>query len=171
MTSLLTCIVLRKLRSRFCERKFVVSETRAFNRLLLAEECGVELLREIFSFRRQEKRKILFFFQSFDVFSSMLCTFVANIGSLLLCVFSTPTIWMTILLLLIYIKINLLLSDTPTTDKKRYVSVQFHAAFLFVSFVTQDCLLDFEFVRENTETRHWTMRYSLLIIPQFEYLL
>ena len=86
------------------------------------------------------------FFKSFVVFSSMLWTFVANIVSLLLCVYKLLTIWMAILLLLIYIKIYKMLSDTSTTDKERYVSFQFHVVLLSVAFTIHQCQLNFDFV-------------------------
>jgi hypothetical protein len=83
------------------------------------------------------------FFQSFDVLSSMLWTFVADIVSLLWCLLNMLTIWMAILLLLIYIKkyTYLLLSDTSTIDQERYVPVQFHAVLLSVAFIAQQCQL------------------------------
>ena len=59
--------------------------------------------------------------------TSMLWTFAANIASFVWCLYNTLVILMVILLLPIYIKMYLLPSDTSTTDKKRYVSVQFHA--------------------------------------------
>ena len=54
---------------------------------------------------------------------------------------NTLTIWLAILLLLIYIKMYLLLSDTSTTEKELQVLVHFHSVVLSVPFVTQQCQL------------------------------